>query len=77
MITINGVTLLDTEEAAEYISTQRGQRMAVETLRYHIYTTHTLIPDAKVGHSLLFTTTRLDEFASRIRKPGRPPKAPP
>jgi len=76
MITINGVTLLDTEEAAEYIGQQRGQPMALQTLKYHLHTAHTLEADAKVGHSLLFTTATLDAFIERLRKPGRPPKPP-
>jgi hypothetical protein len=77
MITVNGVTLLDTQEAAEYIGQQRGRPMALETLKHHLYTAHTLEADAKIGHSLLFTTTTLDEFIGRIRKAGRPPKNPP
>lgn len=76
MVTIAGVTLLDTEEAAEYISAKRGQPMALETVKHHLYTAHTLAADAKVGHSLLFTTATLDAFIERLRKPGRPPKPP-
>jgi hypothetical protein len=51
--------------------------MALETLKYHLYTAHSLEADAKIGHSLLFTTTTLDDFIGRIRKAGRPPKNPP
>ena len=76
MITINGVTLLDTQEAAEYIGQQRRRPMALETLKHHLYTAHTLEADAKIGHSLLFTTATLDSFVERLRKPGRPPKPP-
>ncbi|NIV38007.1 MAG: helix-turn-helix domain-containing protein [Anaerolineae bacterium] len=56
-----------TEEAAEYLG------LAVATVKYHIYESKALAPDATIGRTLMFTRDTLDQFQATRRKPGRPP----
>jgi hypothetical protein len=56
-----------TKEAADYLGYSGPQ-----TVKYHVYTSRTLVPDATVGKSLLFTRETLDAFRAAHRPPGRP-----
>ncbi len=46
--------------------------LAARTLKYHIYESGELKPDAIVGHSIVFTQPTLDAFLKNRRAPGRP-----
>lgn len=59
------------QEAAEYLGLQ------VVTVKKHIYQTKRLVPDANVGHSLVFTQETLDAFKANQRPGGRPRKEQP
>ena len=56
-----------TAQAAEYLG------LAIPTVKYHIYEAATLVPDTKIGRTLMFTRETLDQFQATRRKPGRPP----
>ncbi len=58
--------LYSTNEAAEYIN------FSVSALKYHIKQGN--IKPQKIGHSLVFTKSQLDNFMSEKRQPGRPQK---
>jgi hypothetical protein len=47
-------------------------KLAVRTLKYHIYESGELKADANVGHSLVFTQQTLDDFLKNRRPPHRP-----
>jgi len=68
--------IFGTFKAAEYLG------IALSTLKHHLYVTHKLRPDEKIGEkeqTLVFVRSTLDEFLeNREReraagKPGRPP----
>lgn len=60
--------LYSTKKAAEYL------RLSVAAIKYHIHVAGNLTPDAKIGHSLVFTQATLDRFQENRRSPGRPKK---
>lgn len=64
------MNLYSTQEAAAYLG------LSVATIKYHLYHTHALEPDARIGASLCFTQDTLDRFAESRRPPGRPPSDP-
>ena len=47
-------------------------KLAVRTLKYHIYESGELKADANVGHSLVFTQATLDTFLKNRRPAHRP-----
>ena len=49
-------------------------KLAVRTLKYHIYESGELKADANVGHSLVFTQATLDTFLKNRRPAHRPRK---
>lgn len=59
--------LLSTNEAAEFLG------LSVATVKYHIYTSKQLVPDAKIGKTLVFRRSTLEAFQKTKRGPGRPP----
>lgn len=60
-------------DAAAYLTAQ-GVPTSTHTLRYHLYKVKDLVPDAKKGHTILFTRATLDAFATVRRAVGRPAK---
>lgn len=63
--------LFSTKDAAAYL------RLSVSTIKKHVHRTGLLVPDQKVGGSLVFTRETLDRFAAQHRPPGRPRKETP
>jgi hypothetical protein len=60
------IRLFGLKDAAVYCG------LAARTLKYHIYESGELKPDAIVGHSVVFTQPTLDAFLRNRRAPGRP-----
>ena len=60
--------LYSTKEAAAYLG------MPIPTFKHHLYYTKDLAPDQVIGPSLLFTQATLDDFQTRRKGRGRPPK---
>ena len=58
--------LFSTADAASYLG------LSIATVKYHVYQSGALRPDAKIGKTLVFTRSTLDEFAAQKRRPGRP-----
>lgn len=57
--------VFSTREAAKYLG------ISFNTMKYHIHYAKN-IQGVKVGNSLVFTRTQLDEFKKTKRSPGQP-----
>lgn len=62
--------LYSTRTAAEYLGVKP------ETIKYHVYVAKDLVPDQRLGNTLVFTQETLDRFKQTKRTLGRPPKPP-
>jgi len=60
--------LYSTTEAAEYVG------LSLSAFKYHIHIAENIKPFQKIGHSLAFTQSQLDEFQINRRPQGRPKK---
>jgi len=60
--------LMGTNEAAEYLG------MSVPALKYHVRQGN--VTPVRIGKTLVYRRSELDEFAENRRRPGRPSKNP-
>jgi len=64
--------LMGTNEAAEYLKSLLRGGMSVAALKYHVRQGN--ITPTKIGKTLVYRRSELDEFAKNRRRPGRPRK---
>jgi hypothetical protein len=63
---------------AEFYSTRTAAAylgVKPETIKYHVHVVKDLIPDQRLGNTLIFTRATLDRFRETKRPIGRPSKS--